>query len=260
MKKEKRKRLDLLIFERGLAESRQKAAALVLGGMVQVDGRPCAKAGTMVEESAQILVRADERYASRGALKLKGAALAFGVSFAGKVVMDVGCSSGGFTDYMLREGAIRVYCIDVGYGQLYYKLREDPRVRLLEKTNIRLMERGAVPEEIDLATIDVSFISLRLVLPRVAEFLKPGGEVLALVKPQFEVGRDEVGKGGVVRSEAKRKKAVLDISEAARAMGFALLGVYECEVRGQKKGNIEYFIYLGKDAGEKSFGPGAILR
>ena len=245
-RKRKRKRLDLLLFERGLAESRQKAAVMVLGGMVRVDEAPCTKAGMMVDESALIEVEADERYASRGALKLRGAARSFGVQFSGKVTMDVGCSTGGFTDYMLREGASRVYCIDVGYGQLDFRLRQDPRVRLLEKTNIRLLERNAIPEEIDLATIDVSFISLKLVLPRVAGFLKPGGEALALVKPQFEVGKGEVGKGGVVRSPAKREKAVLHVSHAAREAGFELLGVHECEVHGRKKGNIEYFIYLRK--------------
>ncbi len=242
-----KKRLDLLVFERGLAESRQKAAALILGGMVDVDGAPCTKAGQLVEESVEIRVRAGEQYASRGALKLKGAAETLGVAFADKIVMDVGCSTGGFTDYMLRMGARRAYCIDVGYGQLYYKLREAPRVRLFEKTNIRHLERSAIPEEIDLATIDVSFISLRLVLPKVMEFIKHGGEILALVKPQFEVGRNEVEKGGVVRDEAKRKKAVIEVSEAAAALGLKPVGQYECAVRGQKKGNIEYFIYLRKD-------------
>ncbi len=245
----KKKRLDLLVFERGLADSRQKAAALILEGVVHVDGASCTKAGQMVEESAEIRVAAGEQYASRGALKLKGAAESFGVAFAGKVVMDVGCSTGGFTDYMLRMGAKRAYCIDVGYGQLYYKLREDPRVKLLEKTNIRLLEREAIPEDIDLATIDVSFISLKLVLPVVAEFIKPGGEILALVKPQFEVGKGEVEKGGVVRDEAKRKKAVSGAVDAAAALGLTPLGEYECAVRGQKKGNIEYFIYLRKDGG-----------
>ena len=231
-----------------MAESRQKAAALVMGGMVHVDGVPCTKAGTLVDESARIEVTAGEQYASRGALKLKGAALSLGARFAGKTVMDVGCSTGGFTDYMLREGARRVYCIDVGYGQLDLRLRKDPRVVLLEKTNIRFLpkNKNSVPEEIDLATIDVSFISLRLVLPKVAEFLKPGGEVLALVKPQFEVGKGEVGKGGVVRSEEKRKRAVRDVSLAAQAAGFEPLGVYECEVHGRRKGNIEYFLYLRK--------------
>lgn len=241
-----KKRLDLLVFERGLADSRQKAAALVLGGMVYVDGAAVTKAGQMVGESAEITVKADEQYASRGALKLKGAAEKFGIGFRGKIVMDVGCSTGGFTDYMLRMGARRAYCIDVGYGQLYYKLREDPRIRLFEKTNIRHLEKSAIAEEIDLATVDVSFISLKLVLPKVAEFVKPGGEVLALVKPQFEVGRAEVEKGGVVRDPEKRKRAVLDVTEAAKALGFASIGQYECEVRGQKKGNIEYFIYLKK--------------
>ncbi len=243
----KKKRLDMLVLERGLAETRQRAAALVLGGLVYVDGVAETKAGAQVDEGASIEVRGAPQYASRGALKLAGAAKALGASFQGKTVMDVGASTGGFTDYMLRMGASRVYAVDVGYGQLYYKLREDPRVVLLEKTNIRHLEREAVPEDIDLATIDVSFISLRLVLPKVAEFLKKGGEILALVKPQFEVGKGEVEKGGVVRDEEKRKKAVRSVIEAAQALGLSFLGQYECEVRGQKKGNIEYFVHLRKD-------------
>ncbi len=242
----KKKRLDMLVLERGLAETRQKAAALILSGMVYVDGVPATKAGEAVDEAASIEVRGGLQYASRGALKLEGAVKAFDVSFQGKTVMDVGVSTGGFTDYMLRMGASRVYAVDVGYGQLYYKLREDNRVLLFEKTNIRHMDRSAIPEEIDLATIDVSFISLKLVLPRVVEFLKKGGEILALVKPQFEVGKGEVEKGGVVRDEAKRKAAVRSVITAAGALGLSVMGQYECAVRGQKKGNIEYFVYMRK--------------
>ncbi len=236
----------MLVLERGLAETRQRAAALVLGGMVYVDGTLVTKAGEPVDESASIEVKEGPHYASRGALKLEGAAVALGVSFEGKTVMDVGASTGGFTDYMLRMGAVKVYAVDVGYGQLYYKLRDDPRVKLFEKTNIRHLERSAIPEEIDLATIDVSFISLRLVLPKVIEFLKPGGEILALVKPQFEVGRGEVEKGGVVRDEAKRISAVQSVISAAEGLGLSVLGQYECVVRGQKKKNIEYFVYMRK--------------
>ena len=242
----KKKRLDMLVLERGLAETRQRAAALVLSGAVYVNGAPATKAGEPVDESASIEVHGGLQYASRGALKLEGAAKNLGVSFEGKTVMDVGASTGGFTDFMLRMGARRVYAVDVGYGQLYYKLREDPRVVLLEKTNIRHLERSAIPEEIDLATIDVSFISLRLVLPKVIEFLKKGGEILALVKPQFEVGRGEVEKGGVVRDEAKRKMAVQSVIAASGVLGLSTLGQYECTVRGQKKGNIEYFVYMRK--------------
>ncbi|MDA8168712.1 MAG: TlyA family RNA methyltransferase [Nitrospiraceae bacterium] len=252
MKKGKtKKRLDVLVYERGLAESRQKAASLILGGHVLVDGAPVTKAGTAVDDEAAIALRGGgPRYASRGALKLKGAVERFGVSFSGKTVMDVGASTGGFTDYMLQGGAARAYCVDVGYGQLHYRLREDPRVVLLEKTNIRHLEKDAVPDGIDLAAIDVSFISLKLVLPKVMEFLREGGEVLALVKPQFEVGRGEVEKGGVVRDGKKRKRAVESVEEFSKTIGLEPLGIYECEVHGQKKGNIEYFIYLRKGAGD----------
>ncbi len=237
----------MLVLERGLAETRQKAAALILSGAVYVDGARAAKAGALVDESAGIELHGGGiQYASRGALKLEDAAVALGVSFEGKTVMDVGASTGGFTDYMLRMGASRVYAVDVGYGQLYYKLREDPRVVLLEKTNIRHLDRSAIPEEIDLAAIDVSFISLRLVLPKVIEFLKEGGEILALVKPQFEVGKGEVEKGGVVRDESKRKTAVQSIITAAENLGLSIIGQHECAVRGQKKGNIEYFAYMRK--------------
>ncbi len=235
----------MLVFERGLAESRQKAAALILAGKVLVEGSPVTKAGTAVDEGAEIALKeAEIPYVSRGALKLKEAAEHFNVDFTDKVVMDIGASTGGFTDYMLQHGAKRSYAVDVGYGQFHQKLRKDPRVVLLEKTNIRYLEREKIPEEIDLATIDVSFISLSKVLPKAAEFLKHGGEALALIKPQFEVGKGEVEKGGVVKDEAKRQRAIEAVGEAAREAGFTSAGVYQCATRGQKKGNIEYFIYL----------------
>lgn len=159
--------------------------------------------------------------------------------------MDIGCSTGGFTDCLLKRNALRVYAVDVGYGQFDWSLRNDPRVILLEKTNIRYLERGSVPEVIDLAVIDVSFISLLKVLPRVREFLGEEGAVLALIKPQFEVGRGMVGKGGIVRDEEKRVAAVENIREGAEAVGFRAIGVFESPIKGQK-GNREYFIYLGR--------------
>lgn len=247
----KKKRLDVLVVERGLAESRQKALALILEARVLVGGRPATKAGASIPEDSDITLKGGglARYASRGALKLEGAVSHFGVSLEGKTVMDVGASTGGFTDYMLQAGARKAYSVDVGAGQLHQRLRTDPRVVLLEKTNIRYLGRETVSDEIDLAAVDVSFISLRLVLPKVAEFLREGGEVLALVKPQFEVGRGEVEKGGVVRDEEKRLRAVGSVIEAARESGLETAGdVYESPVHGQKKGNIEYFIYLRKAA------------
>lgn len=246
MKSTKRKRLDQLLVERGLAESRQKAQALIIAGKVLVSGSPAIKPGTQVDEEKKITVKEEIPYVSRGGLKLEGAHRHFGINFSGKIVMDVGVSTGGFTDYALQNGARKIYAVDVGYGQVHTRLRNDPRVVLLEKTNIRFLEKEKIPEEIDITLIDVSFISLKLVLPVVAGFLKEGGEVLALVKPQFEVGKGEVEKGGVVRGEAKRKKAVESVIESAIEIGFQPLGVFESTVPGQKKGNIEYFVYLKK--------------
>jgi 23S rRNA (cytidine1920-2'-O)/16S rRNA (cytidine1409-2'-O)-methyltransferase len=244
----KRKRLDVLIVERGLAPSRQRAQVLILEGKVLVNGVPSDKPGTQIDENAEITLRGEGiPYVSRGGLKLKEAALHFKVDFHEKTAMDVGVSTGGFTDYMLQNGAKKVYAIDVGYGQVDPKIRGDKRVVLLERTNIRHLDKGKFPEEADFVTIDVSFISLKLVLPLIVPFLKEGGEVLALVKPQFEVGRGDVDKGGVVKDEAKRLRAVRGVIEAAKEAGFTHLGTFQSPVPGQKKGNIEYFIYLRKD-------------
>jgi 23S rRNA (cytidine1920-2'-O)/16S rRNA (cytidine1409-2'-O)-methyltransferase len=237
-------RLDRVLCERGLAGSRERAKALILGGRVLVNRLPVTKAGSMVEEAADIVLKgSDIPYVSRGGLKLKAALDRFGIVLEGKAVMDVGASTGGFTDCMLKEGAGKVYAVDVGYGQFDWKLRNDPRVVLLERTNIRRLEKERVPEEVDFASVDVSFISLRLVLPRVREFLKPGGEAVALVKPQFEVGRGDVGKGGIIRDEARRLQAVEAVKAGAEDCGFRAVGAMESPVRGQK-GNVEYLLYL----------------
>jgi 23S rRNA (cytidine1920-2'-O)/16S rRNA (cytidine1409-2'-O)-methyltransferase len=237
-------RLDKLLLERGLAKSRERAKALIMEGKVLVDNKPLTKAGVMIEDTSTITLREmDIPYVSRGGLKLEAAVEHFGIVLKDKIVMDVGASTGGFTDFMLQRGAKKVYSIDVGYGQFDWKLRNDPRVVLLERTNIRYLERQKIPDEIDLAAIDVSFISLKKVIPKVTEFLKPNGEIIALVKPQFEVGKTEVGKGGIVREEEKRLKAVDSVSEALKAYGLNTIGVMQSPVKGQK-GNIEYFIYL----------------
>jgi 23S rRNA (cytidine1920-2'-O)/16S rRNA (cytidine1409-2'-O)-methyltransferase len=239
-----KERLDKLVVDRGLARSRERARALVMEGLVLVDGSPMTKAGTLVKPDAEITLKGGGiPYVSRGGLKIEAAARHFGVDFTGKVAMDVGASTGGFTDFMLQSGAAKVYCIDVGYGQLDMKLRRDPRVVVFDKTNIRYLERSAVPDTIDIAAIDVSFISLEKVVPKVAEFLAPQGEVLALIKPQFEAGRSEVGKGGIVRDEAARLRAVESVKAKLEALGLETVGVVESPVRGQK-GNVEYFIYL----------------
>lgn len=236
-------RLDAAVFERGLAESRERARALILAGRVQVDGRPAAKPGVAVAEGARVEVLAPLPYVGRGGIKLRAALDAFGVQPAGRVALDVGVSTGGFTDCLLQAGAARVYAVDVGFGQLDLRLRRDPRVVVMERTNIRHLVRAALVPVPDLATIDVSFISLALVLPVVAALLCPPREVVALVKPQFEVGRGQVGKGGVVRDPAKHQAVLLRMGEAARAAGLVPRAVIPSPILGAK-GNREFLIHL----------------
>lgn len=238
-----KKRLDVILVERGLIATREKARRMVMAGRVSVDGKLADKPGHFFGEDVKIDIRpVEEEYVSRGGRKLAGALDAFGVDPAGKVALDVGASTGGFTDCLLKRGATRVYAVDVGYGQIDDQLRKDERVRLIERTNIRYMEREKIPEEIDLATVDTSFISLRLVLPRVASFVKPAGEIIALIKPQFELDPRDVGKG-VVRDPEKRNRAVKKIAGAAIELGMETVGISQSTVSGAK-GNVEYFIYL----------------
>jgi len=232
-------RLDLLVVERGLAESREKARALILAGAVLVEGRPVAKAGTLVSGDAAVEVVAGAQYASRGGEKLAGALAAFQIDVAGLVAIDVGASTGGFTDCLLRNGAVRVYAIDVGYGLIDYRLRQDPRVSVLERVNIRYLE--SLPEKADVATIDVSFISLEKVIPAVTKLLKAGGRIVALVKPQFQAKRQEVGKRGVVR-DPQVHAAVLGRHVAwGAAQGLRLLGLAMSPLLGPA-GNREFFV------------------
>ena len=239
-----KERLDILLVEKGLVSSREKARALIMEGNVLVNGTPLTKAGSLVNADALIELKGEEiPYVSRGGLKLEAALHHFGINLKGLIAMDVGSSTGGFTDCMLQRGAMKVYCIDVGYGQLAWSLRNDPRVVLLERTNIRYLEKERIRDMINVATIDVSFISLKNVLPKVREFVKEGGEILALVKPQFEVGKGEVGKGGIVREEEKRMGAVNSIREFAEELGLRSGGVLQSPVAGQK-GNREYFLHL----------------
>lgn len=233
-----------MLVEKGIASSRERAKALIMEGNVLLDGVAVTKAGTMIERGALIELRGGEMpYVSRGGLKLEATLDHFGLDIRGSVAMDVGSSTGGFTDCMLKRGAKAVYCIDVGYGQLSWSLRNDPRVMLLERTNIRYLERERIPDAVDIVTIDVSFISLQKVLPKVMEFLGEKGEILALVKPQFEVGKKDVGKGGIVREESKRKDAVEMIRSFAEGLGFMSMGIFLSPLPGQK-GNREYFLYL----------------
>jgi 23S rRNA (cytidine1920-2'-O)/16S rRNA (cytidine1409-2'-O)-methyltransferase len=242
----KKPRLDRLLVERGLAASRQRAAALILAGRVTVEGRSAGKAGQQVAPDARVeVLEEDEGYVSRGGLKLAGALDAFSLTVAGLVAMDVGASTGGFTDCLLRRGARRVYAVDVGYGQLAWKLRQDARVVVLERTNVRYLEREQISEPVDLAAIDTSFISLTKVIPRVLEFLSENGRLLALIKPQFEVGRGLVGKGGVVRQPELHQRVVSELHRFCRDQGLAVEGVVESSLLGPK-GNREFFILAVK--------------
>ncbi|HUO77314.1 MAG TPA: TlyA family RNA methyltransferase [Thermodesulfovibrionales bacterium] len=239
-----KERLDILLVEKGMVSSREKARALIMEGNVLVNGMLVTKAGSLVNSDALIELKGEEvPYVSRGGLKLEAALHHFGINLTGLIAMDVGSSTGGFTDCMLQKGVRKVYCIDVGYGQLAWSLRNDPRVVLLERTNIRYLEKERIHDMINVATIDVSFISLKNVLPKVMDFVRKGGEILALVKPQFEVGKGEVGKGGIVREEEKRVAAVDSIREFAEGLGFRTGGVFQSPVLGQK-GNHEYFLHL----------------
>jgi 23S rRNA (cytidine1920-2'-O)/16S rRNA (cytidine1409-2'-O)-methyltransferase len=201
-----RKRLDLILVERKLIDSRQQAQRLIMAGQVMVDGRVVDKPGTRVSQEADITLKATLPYVSRGGLKLEAALDRFAIEVAGVIAADVGASTGGFTDCLLQRGASQVYAIDVGYGQLAWRLRNDPRVVVMERVNVRYLK--GLPEPVDLATVDVSFISLELVLPAVIGFLKPHGDIVALIKPQFEAGRKQVGKGGVVKDPEVHRKQV----------------------------------------------------
>ncbi|MBI5445635.1 MAG: TlyA family RNA methyltransferase [Deltaproteobacteria bacterium] len=242
-----RVRLDSLLVERGLAPSREKAQALVLAGLVVVDEHRAGKPGQRVPRSSSIRLRGEFcPYVSRGGLKLEAGLRAFGVDPRDKVCVDVGASTGGFTDCLLQRGARRVYAIDVGYGQLAWRLRDDPRVVVLERQNFRELPPETIPEPVDLLVADASFISLRLILPKMAEVLTEGRspEAVVLVKPQFEVGKGQVGKGGVVRDPELRLEALRTVVGAAELLGFEVPGWIESPVPGAKKGNIEYLVHM----------------
>jgi 23S rRNA (cytidine1920-2'-O)/16S rRNA (cytidine1409-2'-O)-methyltransferase len=242
MAQSKSLRLDVLLVDRGLVESRQRAAALVLAGKVLVEGYKVLKAGQRVPpDAALVVVDEGEDYVSRGGVKLAGALEAFSLHVAGLVAIDVGASTGGFTDCLLRRGVKTVYAVDVGYGQLAWQLRQDSRVVVLERCNIRYLTDEQVPELVDLAVIDTSFISLKKVIPKTLEFLKGDGRLLALIKPQFEVGRGQVGKGGVVRDTRLHSQVVEDLESFCRAQGLEVEGVVESSLLGPK-GNREFFI------------------
>ncbi len=241
-----KKRLDVLLVERGLQESRQKAQATIMSGLVFVKGQRVDKPGTAVAEDAEVEVRGNAlKYVSRGGLKLEKAMATFPIQLEGAVCADIGASTGGFTDCMLQNGAGKVYAVDVGYGQLAWSLRSDPRVVCMERTNARYLTHEQIPQELDFASIDVSFISLKLILPAVWGLLKPGGHVACLVKPQFEAGKEKVGKKGVVRDPAVHLEVLEHFLEHAKESNFTVLGLTYSPVRGPE-GNIEYLGYLEK--------------
>ena len=248
--KKMKKRLDVLLVEKGLADSREKAKRLIMAGIVYVDNNKEDKAGTTFEEDKLIEVRgATLKYVSRGGLKLEKAMETFPIQLADTVCMDVGASTGGFTDCMLQNGAVKVYAVDVGHGQLDWKLRNDPRVVCMEKTNIRYVEPKDIEELVDFASIDVSFISLTKVLGPVYNLLTESGEVAALIKPQFEAGREQVGKKGVVRDKKVHKDVIRLVIEYAKSIHFTPEGLTFSPVKGPE-GNIEYLVYLKKIASE----------
>lgn len=234
-------RLDILLVERGLVESPRKAQSLIMAGKVLVDDAVVDKPGKRFPEGAHVIIREGLPYVSRGGIKLEHALDRFRVDLAGRIVADVGASTGGFTDCVLQRGASRVYAIDVGYGELAWRLRQDPRVTVLERTNIRYLQ--GLPELVDLATVDVAFISLELVLPRVVSLVHGEGEILALVKPQFEARREQVLKGGVVKDPAVHRSVLEKVTAWAAAHALQVRGLIPSPLRGPA-GNVEFFLYL----------------
>lgn len=245
----KKQRLDQLIFEQGYTESRERAKTTIMSGHVFVNGNRVDKPGTAVSPDARIEVRGEALpFVSRGGFKLDKALKVFPVDPAGKICLDCGASTGGFTDVLLQHGAAKVYAVDVGYGQLAWKLRTDERVVNLERTNLRYITKEQIPDPIDLAVMDVSFISIRLIIPAVRQLLKPDADLICLIKPQFEAGREDVGKKGVVRDSAVHVRVVEGILDFAQNEGLSVLGLDYSPIRGPE-GNIEYICHLKNCAG-----------
>ena len=243
-----KERLDVLLVERNLAESRERAKITIMEGLVLVNGQKVDKAGTMIKPDAEIRILGNTLpYVSRGGLKLEKALKTFPITLEGKVMADIGASTGGFTDCSLQNGAAKVYAIDVGYGQLAWKLRQDARVINMERTNVRYVTKEDVGELIDFASIDVAFISLTKVLGPVKELLKPAGELVALIKPQFEAGRENVGKKGVVKDPKIHEKVIEEVISFAKEIGFVICGLTYSPVKGPE-GNIEYLMWASNNS------------
>lgn len=238
-------RADKLLTDRGLVPSRERARALIMAGQVIVGDHKVEKAGQLVDDALEIRIKNDIPFVSRGGLKLEKALVEFGIDVTGLIVMDVGASTGGFTDCLLQRGAARVFAVDVGYGQLAWKLQKDERVLSLEKTNIRYLQPETLPAVPDMAVIDASFISLDKVLPNTLQLVKSQGAIVALIKPQFEVGRGEVGRGGVVRDPEKHAAVIDSVCLLAKGLDLEVKGVTESPITGPK-GNREFLVYLKK--------------
>ncbi len=242
-----KQRLDVLLVNRGIAESREKAKAVIMSGNVFVKGQREDKAGTVFDEKVEIEIKGNTlKYVSRGGLKLEKAIASFNISLKDKICMDIGASTGGFTDCMLMSGAKKVYSIDVGHGQLAWKLRQDERVVVMEKTNARYLEEKEIEDKIDFASADVSFISLTKIIPTVKKLLSNTGEMVCLIKPQFEAGRDKVGKKGVVRDKSIHKEVVENIVDFVEQENFGVLNLDFSPIKGPE-GNIEYLIHIGNE-------------
>ena len=247
-----KERLDVLLVQKGLAPSREKAKTMIMEGNVFVDNQREDKAGTFFDPSVNIEIHGNTlRYVSRGGLKLEKAMAQFGLTLDDKVCMDIGASTGGFTDCMLQNGAKKVYAVDVGYGQFAWKLRQDPRVVCMEKTNIRYVTPEDIGDALNFASVDVSFISLTKVLGPAKELLKDGGQMVCLIKPQFEAGKDKVGKKGVVRDPAVHKEVIERVILFAKSIGFGILHLDYSPIKGPE-GNIEYLVHIVKDAEAES--------
>ena len=255
-----KERLDVILTGRGLSESREKARASIMAGVVMVDGQRVDKPGTKIDVDAEITVQQPVcPYVSRGGLKLEKALEVFPLSLEGAKAVDIGASTGGFTDCMLRSGTAHVWCIDVGYGQLDWKLRSDPRITNMEKTNVRYLDVDLIGRDIDFISIDVSFISLKLVLPVAAQLLREEGALVCLVKPQFEAGREQVGKKGIVRDPAVHRQVIRQVMEYGEANGLASMGLDYSPVTGTK-GNIEYLLFMKKKLCDNTVGEEDISR
>jgi 23S rRNA (cytidine1920-2'-O)/16S rRNA (cytidine1409-2'-O)-methyltransferase len=246
-----KKRLDVYLVDEGLCQSREMAKSLIMEGKVYVNNQKSDKAGTSVSEKDTVELRGETlKYVSRGGLKLEKAMQVFGIALNGRVCMDIGASTGGFTDCMLQNGAEKVFSVDVGYGQLAWKLRNDERVVNMERTNIRFVTEENIGQPLDFVSIDVAFISLKLVLPVAYKLMREGAEMVALIKPQFEAGRDKVGKKGVVRDIEVHKEVVKTITDFSQDCGFEVCGIDFSPIRGPE-GNIEYLMYAKKSASDK---------